>query len=102
MGNEQGKVGVLDDVSELCGFVSRVDQDGYCAQFGNSKQAFKIKRAVGHEDAHVIAFFDARCSKGSGNGCAGGVEALIAVPVVVKDQYVVVGVLISCMAKVTG
>ncbi len=50
----------------------------------------------------MIAFFDARCSKGSSNGCACGVEALIAVPMVVKDQDVVVRVLISRMAKVTG
>ena len=48
MGNEQRKVGVFNDVGELCGFVSRIDQDGYRTQFGNSKQAFKVKRAVGH------------------------------------------------------
>ena len=50
----------------------------------------------------MIAFFDARCSKGFGNDRARGIETLIAVLMVVKDQYVVVRVLISRMAKVTG
>ena len=102
MGNQKVKVGIFDDVSKLCGFISSVDQDGYCAEFGDPKEALKVKRAVSHQDAHVIPFFDAQCGKCFGYGCACGIEALVAVAVVVKDQYIVVGVLISRMAKVTG